>query len=103
MGKRVALMANPTTTIGQRHLVDSLLSLGVNIVKIFGPEHGFRSSASAGVTVQDETDPATDIPIVSLYGKKKKPSKADLADVDILIYDRAHPNKEKFFDTQLSN
>ncbi len=86
-GKRVAMMANPTTIIGERHLVDSLLLLDVQIVKIFGPEHGFRGSASAGVAVRDETDLATGIPIVSLYGKKKKPSSEDLVDVDILIYD----------------
>ena len=86
-GKSVALMANPTTVIGKQHLVDSLLRLGVDIVKIFGPEHGFRGAASAGVSVRDETDPATGIPIISLYGKKKKPSQADLADVDIVIYD----------------
>ncbi len=85
--KRVALMANPTTIIGEQHLVDSLLHRSVNIVKIFGPEHGFRGAASAGVSVGDETDPATGIPIISLYGKKKKPSQADLANVDIVIYD----------------
>lgn len=86
-GKRVAIMANPTTVIGSRHLVDSLLLLDVNIVKAFGPEHGFRGNASAGVEVNDETDQQTGIPIISLYGKKKKPSKEDLADVDIVIYD----------------
>lgn len=86
-GKRVAIMANPTTVIGERHLVDSLLLLDVNIVKVFGPEHGFRGNASAGVKVNDETDKATGIPIISLYGKKKKPSNDDLADVDIVIYD----------------
>ncbi len=80
-------MANPTTVIGARHLVDSLLLLDVNIVKVFGPEHGFRGNASAGVEVNDETDKVTGIPIISLYGKKKKPSNDDLADVDIVIYD----------------
>lgn len=86
-GKRVAIMANPTTIIGKRHLVDSLLLLNVDIVKVFGPEHGFRGNASAGVKVNDETDKVTGIPIISLYGKKKKPSNNDLADVDIVIYD----------------
>ncbi len=86
-GKRVAIMANPTTIIGNRHLVDSLLLLGVNIVKIFGPEHGFRGNASAGIEVNDEIDKITEIPIISLYGNKKKPSKKDLVDVDIVIYD----------------
>jgi len=86
-GKRIAIMANPTTIIGKQHLVDSLKSLGVNIVKVFGPEHGFRGNASAGVSIADETDPATGILIISLYGNKNKPSKADMANVDILIYD----------------
>lgn len=86
-GKRVALLANQTSVIGKTHLVDSLKTLGVTIVKVFGPEHGFRGQASAGAHVADETDKATGIPIISLYGKKNKPSKEDLADVDILIYD----------------
>ena len=86
-GKRVAMMANQTTIIGNRHLVDSLKSLGVNVVKIFGPEHGFRGQASAGVQVDDEKDITTGITVISLYGKKNKPSKDDMADVDVLIYD----------------
>lgn len=85
--KRVAVMANPTSIIGNTHLIDSLKKLNVNIVKVFGPEHGFRGNASAGVRVADETDPATGIPVISLYGAKNKPSKEDLADVDVLIYD----------------
>jgi len=86
-GKRIAVLANPTTIIGKKHLVDSLLSLGVNIVKVFGPEHGFRGNASAGVKVKDEKDPATGVPVISLYGPKRKPTKADLADVDLMIFD----------------
>ncbi len=86
-GKRVAILANQTSIIGNTHLVDSLKKLGVNIVKVFGPEHGFRGKASAGDHVSDEIDAATGIPIISLYGAKNKPSKADLADVDILLYD----------------
>ncbi len=86
-GKRVAVLANPTTIIGKKHLVDSLLARGVNIVKVFGPEHGFRGKASAGVKVSDEKDPATGVPVVSLYGNKRKPTKADLANVDLMIFD----------------
>lgn len=86
-GKRVAVLANPTTIIGDKHLVDVLPTLGVRIVKVFGPEHGFRGNASAGVTVRDEKDPATGIPILSLYGAKRKPTPEDLADVDVMIYD----------------
>ncbi|WP_027125666.1 exo-beta-N-acetylmuramidase NamZ family protein [Gelidibacter mesophilus] len=85
--KRVAVLANQTSVIGKTHLVDSLQHLGVNIVKVFGPEHGFRGNASAGATVSDAIDKSTGIPIISLYGKKNKPSKDDLRDVDILIYD----------------
>lgn len=86
-GKRVAVLANPTTIIGKRHLVDSLMARGINIVKVFGPEHGFRGNASAGVKVGNEKDPATGINVISLYGPKRKPSKEDLADVDVMIFD----------------
>ncbi|SFP17245.1 Uncharacterized conserved protein YbbC, DUF1343 family [Pseudarcicella hirudinis] len=86
-GKRVAILANPTTIIGKKHLVDSLILRGINIVKVFGPEHGFRGNASNGAKVADEKDPATGIKIISLYGSKKKPSAADLSDVDIMIFD----------------
>ncbi|TPE42400.1 exo-beta-N-acetylmuramidase NamZ family protein [Pontibacter mangrovi] len=86
-GKRVALVVNPTSIIGNTPSVDSLLALGVNVVKIFGPEHGFRGNASNGAKVADEVDAQTGLPIISLYGAKRKPSKADLADVDLLLYD----------------
>nr|WP_270087175.1 DUF1343 domain-containing protein [Sphingobacterium sp. SYP-B4668] len=86
-GKRVAILGNPSTVIKDKHLVDSLLSLGIQIVKIFGPEHGFRGNASNGTEVSDEIDQQTQIPIISLYGNKKKPSNQDLKDVDIFIYD----------------
>ena len=85
--KRVGILANPTTIIGQKHLVDSLLSRGVQIVKVFGPEHGFRGNASAGAKVSNEKDAATGLPIISLYGKKRKPSAEDLADVDVMVFD----------------
>ena len=85
--KRVAVLANPTTIIGNKHLVDSLMSRGINIVKAFGPEHGFRGNASNGAKVADEKDPATGIKIISLYGSKRKPSAEDLADVDVMIFD----------------
>jgi uncharacterized protein YbbC (DUF1343 family) len=87
LGKRVAILGNQTSIIGNKHMVDSLKARGMNIVKVFGPEHGFRGSASAGVHIADEVDPATGIPVISLYGPKNKPSKEDLADVDIMIYD----------------
>jgi uncharacterized protein YbbC (DUF1343 family) len=86
-GKRVALLANPTTIVGDKHFVDSMLKLGVNIVKVFGPEHGFRGNASAGIKVADEVDPTSGVKVVSLYGSKRKPSKEDMADVDLMIFD----------------
>jgi uncharacterized protein YbbC (DUF1343 family) len=86
-GKRVAMLANQTSIIGKTHLVDSLKTLGINIVKVFGPEHGFRGNASAGTAIADETDVSTGIPVISLYGKKNEPTKEDLADVDIMVYD----------------
>lgn len=86
-GKRIGILANPTTVIGKKHLVDSLLSAGLNVVKVFGPEHGFRGNASNGAKVKDEVDKATGLPIISLYGAKRKPSAADLADVDLMLFD----------------
>jgi uncharacterized protein YbbC (DUF1343 family) len=87
-GKRVGILANQTTITGDgKHLVDFLMSKGINVVKVFGPEHGFRGNKSAGVKVADERDPATGIKIISLYGAKRKPSREDLADVDVMIYD----------------
>ncbi len=85
--KRVAVLANPTTIIGKKHLVDSLILRGINITKVFGPEHGFRGKAVNGELVTDEKDPSTGIKIISLYGKKRKPSTDDLKDVDIVIFD----------------
>jgi len=86
-GKRVAVVANQTSVIGKTTLVDSLKSLNIKIVKIFGPEHGFRGTASAGAYVSDSIDSKTGIREISLYGKKSKPTKADLADVDWVIFD----------------
>ncbi|MCK7553518.1 DUF1343 domain-containing protein [Chitinophaga sedimenti] len=86
-GKRVALLVNQTATIGNTHLVDSLLKLKVNITKIFSPEHGFRGNADAGEKVGNSRDEATGLPIVSLYGKHRKADAADLKEVDVLVFD----------------
>jgi uncharacterized protein YbbC (DUF1343 family) len=86
-GKRVGMVVNPTSIIGNQTSVDSLLKRGVNIVKIFGPEHGFRGDASAGVHIDDAVDAKTGIKAISLYGKHSTPTKEDLADVDIMIFD----------------
>src|SRR3982750_671102 len=86
-GKKVGIFANQTSIVGQTHLVDTLRRLGVNIIKIFAPEHGFRGTAGAGEVLNNDTDKQTGIPIVSLYGKKVKPTAADLKDVDVLVFD----------------
>jgi len=86
-GKRIGLVANQSSVIGSVSSVDSLLSLGIKIVKVFGPEHGFRGNASNGAVVSNETDAKTGIPIISLYGKNQKPNKEQLADIDILVFD----------------
>ncbi|EHQ24509.1 exo-beta-N-acetylmuramidase NamZ family protein [Mucilaginibacter paludis] len=86
-GKRVGMVVNPSSRIGNKASVDSLKALGINIVKIFGPEHGFRGNASNGADVGDSVDPKTGIPVLSLYGKTSKPAAKDLADIDLMIYD----------------
>ena len=86
-GKRVGMVVNQTSIIGDKPSVDVLLASGVKVVKIFGPEHGFRGNASNGTAVADEVDAKTGVPIFSLYGKKRKPSAEDLADVDVVIFD----------------
>ncbi|MGZ3943225.1 MAG: exo-beta-N-acetylmuramidase NamZ domain-containing protein, partial [Bacteroidia bacterium] len=85
--KRVAVIANTSSMIFSTHLVDTLISLKVNVKKIFCPEHGFRGVADAGEKVKTEVDPKTKLPIISLYGKHMKPTKEELADIDVLIYD----------------
>ncbi len=86
-GKKVAVFANPTSVVGKTHLVDTLLASGIRVVKIFGPEHGFRGGADAGEHVKDATDTRTGVPVVSLYGDHRKPTPADLTGVDVLIFD----------------
>ena len=86
-GKRIGIFANQTSMVGDTHLVDTLQKLGVDIRVIFGPEHGFRGNASAGEHVANEKDTKTGIPVISLYGNKRKPSAEDLKDIDILIFD----------------
>jgi uncharacterized protein YbbC (DUF1343 family) len=86
-GKRIGMVVNPTSIIGNKASVDSLQSLGVNIVMVFGPEHGFRGNASNGAKVADEVDAKTGIPIISLYGKNRKPTKEQLDKIDLLIFD----------------
>lgn len=86
-GKRLGIFANPTSTVGNTHLVDTLRKAGIEIKVIFGPEHGFRGTADAGEKVGNYTDEKTGIPVVSLYGSKRKPSAEDVKDVDVLVFD----------------
>jgi len=94
--KKIAVVANQTSVIFKKtakekpkytHLVDSLISLHVNVKKVFSPEHGFRGKVDAGETVKDGLDAKTGLPIISLYGKNKKPSAKQLQDIDIVIFD----------------
>lgn len=86
-GKKVAVFANQTSTVGDKHLVDILKEAGVIIKVIFGPEHGFRGTADAGEKVESTIDKATGVPVVSLYGSKRIPSKQDLDGVDVMLFD----------------
>jgi uncharacterized protein YbbC (DUF1343 family) len=86
-GKNIAVFANQTSMVGNTHLVDTLKKSGINIKVIFGPEHGFRGTADAGEHVEGERDRNTGIPVVSLYGNKRKPSRQDLKDVNLLLFD----------------
>jgi uncharacterized protein YbbC (DUF1343 family) len=86
-GKRVAVFANQTSVVGNTNLADTLLKLGVNIKKIFSPEHGFRGTADAGENVTSYVDKQTGVPVISLYGSRQKPSAEDLNDVDVILFD----------------
>jgi uncharacterized protein YbbC (DUF1343 family) len=85
--KKVAIVTNVTGVIGNTSIVDTLLKLKVNIRKIFGPEHGFRSDTEAGEKVKSNIDGATGLPVISLYGANKKPSREQLAGIDVVVYD----------------
>ena len=85
--KQVAIVGNQTSMINDIHLVDSLISYKINITKVFSPEHGFRGNEDAGALIKDDIDSTTKLPIISLYGKNKKPSIDDLKDVDIILFD----------------
>jgi uncharacterized protein YbbC (DUF1343 family) len=85
--KSVGIVANHTSIIGDTHLVDSLVSLGVNVKRIFTPEHGFRGTADAGERIDNTEDEKTGIPLVSLYGERRKPRDEDMNGLDIVIFD----------------
>lgn len=86
-GMKVGIVANQTSLIGKTHLVDSLISLGVNLRAIYCPEHGFRGEAEAGAKINSSIDAKTNLPIVSLYGNNKKPKKEEFEQNDIIVFD----------------
>lgn len=85
--KNVALVINQTAVINDKLLPDTLISLGINIKKIFAPEHGFRGNTADGVAIKDYIDPVNHVKVISLYGNKKKPSAEDLKGIDIVVFD----------------
>ena len=86
-GRKVAIVANQTSMIGESHLVDKLIEKGIDIRIVFAPEHGFRGTADAGEKVANQKDKKTGIRIVSLYGKNKKPKQEDMDSIDIVVFD----------------
>ncbi len=89
-GKKVALTVNHTSILSNpqhTHLVDTLLAKGVQVTKLFTPEHGLRGTADAGTTIHSGKDSATGLPVISLYGQKKKPTPSDLKGIDLMIFD----------------
>lgn len=86
-GKRVGLVMNPTSRIGDTHMLDTLLSHGVEVRALFAPEHGFRGEAGAGDRIEDDIDTATGLPVYSLYGSTRKPTAEMLSELDLLLFD----------------
>ena len=86
-GKKIAVVANQTSMVGKSHLIDTLVSLGIDVKLIFAPEHGFRDLADDGAVITSGTDPVTGIDVISLYATKKKPAPEDLAGIDAVVFD----------------
>ena len=88
-GKKVGLVVNQTSILEQKqvHLLDALLAEGIDVRKVFAPEHGFRGTGDAGAEIKDSRDTKTGVPIISIYGKNKKPTGEQLADVDVVVFD----------------
>ena len=86
-GKRIAVVGNQSSMLGETHLVDTLLGAGLDVIRVFSPEHGFRGTADAGEKVNNEVDEKTGLPIISLYGKNRKPTVSQLEEIDIVVFD----------------
>lgn len=85
--KKIAVVANQTSMVCNVHLVDTLLALGIQVKKVFAPEHGFRGESDAGEKIKNSKDAKTGLPLISLYGKNRKPADADLRNVEVIIFD----------------
>ncbi len=87
-GRRVGLIANHTTTIGNRHLADVLNAhQDVHLAAMFGPEHGIRGQSDAGAAIADTIDAALGVPVYSLYGSRRSPAPEILSELDVLVFD----------------
>jgi uncharacterized protein YbbC (DUF1343 family) len=86
-GRSVAVVANKASVVGKQNVVDTLLAQGIRIIRIFSPEHGFRGYSDAGAGIENFTDPVTGVDVISLYGKKRKPSAQDLKGIDLMLFD----------------
>ncbi|MCH8524179.1 MAG: DUF1343 domain-containing protein [Balneolales bacterium] len=86
-GRNIGLVMNPTARIYGTHVLDSLMSLGINVVALYAPEHGFRGDYGAGERISDGIDEETGLPVFSLYGETRKPSETMLEGVDLLLFD----------------
>ncbi len=86
-GKKVGVVGNQTSMVDDTHLVDTMIGSGINVIRVFSPEHGFRGDADAGEHVGNQKDEKTGLPIISLYGKNKKPYDSQLAGLDIVVFD----------------
>ena len=85
--RAIGVVANASSMIGEKHLIDSMISAGINVKKIFAPEHGFRGEAEAGEFIQNTIDEKTGLPIISLYGNQKKPSSKEMSGLDVIVFD----------------
>jgi len=86
-GKSAGLVINHTSMVGATHLLDTLVARNIRVKAVFGPEHGFRGTADDGAYIDNDTDSKTDVKIISLYGKKRKPDPADLEGIDLMVFD----------------
>lgn len=86
-GKKIAIVANTTSVIGRRYLLDTLLHSGVNVIRVFAPEHGFRVQKGAGEKIVNSIDPTTGVPVISLYGKQYKPTTEQMAGLEAVVFD----------------